>query len=208
MVAIANTHPAPREGGACIKGAAFREFVLWYEQKVGAEAFGDRMSRLPPWMKKELDVALPGLGLSETTWYADITVHRLLDILTEGMSAGQKHGLALQGAAHVINSTLTGPFRILFGWMASPERYASYGQRLWNSYYDSGDFHIEPTEDGGGAICVIRNWKTHHPFICDLNRSASIHIYKAMRCADVSCIRHSCVAEGGSECRFVTRWRR
>ena len=42
-----------------------------------------------------------------------------------------------------------------------------------------------------------------HPIF---NRGASIAIYKAMKCNDVSCIRHACVAEGATECRFVTRW--
>lgn len=206
MVGAARTPNSARAGG-CIKGAAFREFVLWYEQKVGPEAFGARMANMPLWMKKDLDVALPGLGIRDGTWYPDVTVHRLLDLLTDGMASGQRHAIALQGANHVMDTTLRGIFRILFTWMATPDRYAVFGQRLWNSYYDCGEFTITPTEDKNGAICTITNWATHHPFICDINRGASIAIYKAMKCDDVSCIRHSCVAEGGTECRFVTRWR-
>ena len=203
MLAVAKQQTQP---GGCIKGAAFREFVVWYEQKVGPEAFGSRVSKMPEWMKKDLDVALPALGIRDSIWYPDVTVHRLLDLLTDNMTSGQRHALALQGANHVMDVTLRGIFRIMFGWMATPERYAAYGQRLWSSYYDCGDFQIAFTEDGGGAVATIRNWATHHPFICDINRGASIAIYKAMKCNDVSCIRHACVAEGGSECRFVTRW--
>jgi len=196
----------PNLAGGRIKGAAFKEFVLWYEHRVGPEAFGSRVSNLEGWMKRELDVALPGLGIHDSTWYEARTVHRLLDLLTDGMSPGQRHAFALQGSHHVMDVTLRGVFRILFGWIATPDRYAAFGQRLWSSYYDSGDFQIVLMPEGGGAVATIRNWATHHPFICDINRGASIAIYKAMKCQDVSCIRHACVADGADECRFVTRW--
>ena len=169
MLAVAKQQTQP---GGCIKGAAFREFVVWYEQKVGPEAFESRVSKMPEWMKKDLDVALPALGIRDSIWYPDVTVHRLLDLLTDNMTSGQRHALALQGANHVMDVTLRGIFRIMFGWMATPERYAAYGQRLWSSYYDCGDFQIALTEDGGGAVATIRNWATHHPFICDINRGA------------------------------------
>jgi hypothetical protein len=208
VVALAQDRPEIALAGGCIRGAAFREFVLWYEDKVGPSEFGRRMIRLPSWAKRDLDVALPALGIRDSTWYPDVTVHVLLDVLTEGMTPGQRHALALQGATHVMDVTLRGAFRLLFAWMATPERYAAYGQKLWNSYYDSGEFEIVPNEAGDGALATIRNWATHHPLICDLNRSASMQIYRAMKCHDVSCIRHACVAEGADECRFVTRFRR
>ena len=194
--------------GGCIRGAAFREFTVWYEQKIGAQEFGSKMSKMPGWMKHDLDIALPGLGISDDKWYPDVTVHRLLDLLTEGLTPGQRHTLALQGAAHVIGQTLSGVFGLAFGWIVTPDRFQAVGHRLWSSYFDCGEFVIEPTPDSPGSVVVIRDWATHHPFICDLNRGASVALYRAMNCHDVSCTRHTCVAEGASECRIVTHWAR
>ena len=56
------------------------------------------MSKMPRWMKQDLDIALPALGISDEQWYPDVTVHRLLDLLLEGLTPGQRHTLALQGA--------------------------------------------------------------------------------------------------------------
>jgi hypothetical protein len=199
-------HPAEPPSGGCIRGAAFREFTVWYEQKIGPEAFGARMAKMPRWMKQDLDIALPALGISDDKWYPDVTVHRLFDLLLEGLTPGQRHTLALQGATHVIGLTLRGVVGKAFGWIVTPERFQAMGHRLWSAYFDCGEFVIEPTPDGPGSIVSIRNWGTHHAFMCDLNRGASVALYRAMSCTDVSCTRQACVAEGASECRIVTRW--
>jgi len=90
--------------------------------------------------------------------------------------------------------------------MATPERYARHAGKLWSSYYDTGRFTVTPAADGFGAVAVVRDFRSHHPFLCDLNWGAAIAIYEALGCESVECERTSCVAQGADECRFATRW--
>jgi predicted hydrocarbon binding protein len=98
-------------------------------------------------------------------------------------------------------------YRVLFEWMATPERYAKYGPKPWSTYYDSGEVTIELQPDGLRALAFIRNWRSHHPLICELNRGAGVEVYAAMGCREVTNERARCVSRGDPHCRFITRWR-
>jgi hypothetical protein len=203
--------PAPllpnTAGGGCIRGAAFCEFIRWYERQLGASGFAARLTEMPDWMRQDLDLARPALGIAADIWYPDVTVHRLLDLLLAGLTPGQRHALALQGATHAMEVALGGVFGMMFAWIATPALCAQYGNRLWRSYFDSGELSIESSEDGLGAVSTVRNWATHHPFLCELHRGSALALYRAMKCKDVSSQRVACVSDGGSECSFVTRFR-
>jgi hypothetical protein len=191
---------------ARIKGAAFREFLHWYAEQQGAGRLAEHVEAIPETNRAELDPDAPVLGVTASRWYPASTVHRLLDEIVRGRSAAEVRVLATEGSRAVMDTTLRGLYRTLFTWMATPERYARHAHRLWNTYYDSGVFEVTPLPDGRGAVTVVRDWRAHHPVICELNRGAAIAIYDAMGCREVECERTACVDEGAEECRFVTRW--
>jgi hypothetical protein len=191
---------------AHIKGAAFREFLRWYAEQQGSERLIEHLEALPETDRAEFDPSAPALGVTDSRWYPASTVHRLLDEVMRGRSASEVRALATEGARAVMETTLRGIYRVLFSWMANPERYARHAHRLWDVYYDSGVFEVTPQPDGRSAVSIVRDWRAHHPVICELNRGAAIAIYEAMGCSDVECLRTSCVEEGDEECRFVTRW--
>jgi hypothetical protein len=200
---MSTTESAP----AHIKGAAFREFLKWYAEQQGPGRLAEHVEALPTSARAEFDAGAPVLGVLASRWYPASTVHRLLDEIARGRSAEELRALATEGARVVMDATLHGIYRVLFSWMANPERYARHAHRLWNVYYDSGVFEVTPQPDGHSAVSIVRGWRAHHPVICELNRGAAIAIYEAMGCSDVECDRTSCVDEGAEECRFVTSWR-
>jgi hypothetical protein len=193
-------------GGGSIKGAAFREFLIWYEQDVGARGFARLVEQLPEWTLTDLDPQKKALGVLASTWYQDLTVHALLDTMVRELNPKEMERMASAGSEFVMNQTLRGLYRMLFEWMASPSRYGRFGPKLWGSYYDSGKFEIVHDEKGRSAHCTISQWNTHHDFICQLNRGASVAIYTAMLCTEVTCERISCVSDGSDSCQFITRW--
>lgn len=196
---------APSRGR--IKGAAFREFVAFYRASYGAEALAGHVREMPERLATELDAGDSTLGVLTSQWYEAELVHALLDEISRGKSEAALRELAVAGSRAVMRSTLRGLYRMLFEWMATPERYARYGPKLWSSYYDSGETRIELMPDGNGAISWVRDWRSHHPLICELNRGAALEIYGAMGCTEVECERMQCVGRGDPECQFVTRWK-
>lgn len=204
--AMTSSPPASRLGR--IKGAAFREFVAYYRATYGATALAAHVRAMPERLAQELDESDPVLGLLASQWYDAEVVHALLDEIARDKSEAALRELAAGASSAVMRATLRGLYRVLFEWMATPERYARYGPKLWSSYYDSGEMVTELMADGRGSIALVRNWSSHHPLICELNRGASVEIYAAMGCQDVACERAQCVSFGDPECRFITRWSR
>ena len=189
-----------------IKGAAFLEFLRWYEGQVGPERLRCIARAVPAVGDYELFPERRVLGVLASTWYPAELVHCLLDEIAGGLSPQDRGSLAMSGSQAVMDATLRGIYRTLFRWMASPQRYAKYAPKLWGAYYDSGRFSVTMPSNTE-AVATIRDWATHHPLICDLNKGAAKAIYDAMGCADTSVERTACVANGDPECRFVTRWK-
>jgi hypothetical protein len=188
-----------------IKGVAFREFLVWYAGEYGADTLEAAAGVISREHAGVFEPEAETLGVLASKWYPGEMVHALMDELTRGRSVDEKQSMARRGADAVMAATLRGVYRVLFEWMANPARYARHAGKLWTSYYDSGALEIVARTQGS-ARSVIRDWKTHHPFICDLNREASRAIYQAMGCVDVSCRREACVSQGDALCSFVTRW--
>jgi hypothetical protein len=186
-----------------IKGAAFREFVCWYGDTRGPTAL--RQAALRGKVTEPLNPNHPALGVIASVWYEAEIVHRLLDGMTMGLSNTEIQALANDGSAAVMGATLRGVYRVLFAWMATPARYARYAPKLWSAYYDSGQVRIEMPHDRC-AISHVRDWSTHHPVICELNRGAARAIYTAMGRRGVQVERQACVTDGDAECRFRTTW--
>ena len=195
-----------RADQARIKGAAFREFLRFYGNTTSVAALREKASAVPSPLRAALELDAPVLGVVASTWYPAPLVHALLDEITRGMEPAAQHALASTAAQAVMDVTLRGFYKVLFQWMATPERYARYAPRLWQAYYDTGSFEVVPQADAHCAVATVRDWAAHHPFICELNRGASVAIYSAMGLTHVECDRIACVTRGQPECRFVTRW--
>ncbi len=166
----------------------------------------EALERLPDAVRAELDPARPALGILASEWYPASLVHSVLDAVTFGLSEPDRQRLSDDGAEAIMRATLHGLYKTLFSLMATPERYARFGPKLWGAYYDSGRFEII-MPNSTTAVCTIAGWSGHHPFACDLNRSAAGAIYRAMGCESVRVERTSCVSNGDPACRFVSTWR-
>jgi hypothetical protein len=190
---------------ARIKGAAFREFVVWVGESRGASVLARAVAHLPNSEQARFDLDRPGLGILPATWYPAPLIHRLLDALLEE-APGQRIALARGGARATIDATLRGVYRILFAALATPERYARHSQRLWDGYYDNGRLEIHSAEPGV-ALSRISGWSSHHPLICEMHEHAAARLYEAMGCRDVRTRRLTCIASGAAACEFETRWK-
>ena len=201
-----NDSSAASDRSGRIKGAALRQFLLWHQEQLGEHAFSNCFADLAPDLASQLSIGMDALGITNSRWYDCRLIHGILDALTADMSDESKLALTVEGSKAVMDHTLRGIYRTLFQWMANPKRYARHGEKIWRTYYDSGDFEIQSTEESRMAVCTIRNWSSHHPILCDMNRGASTAIYRAMGLPQANCVREACVAQGANECRFVTTW--
>jgi hypothetical protein len=190
-----------------IKGAAFGEFLAWYQREFGRERLAATTQVIPIHVRNELELDLnrESLGILSSRWYPSDSIQILLDVIFASIEATRRSEMMERAADAVMQATLKGVYRVLFTWLATPERYARFADRLWRSYYDSGVMQVEqsgPTR----AVCTVRDWHSHHPRICDINRAAAASIYRAMGCDGVVTRRECCVSDGAAECRFVTTW--
>ena len=193
-----------KDGSGRIKGAAFREFLRWYGHREHTR-LTEAIERMPSHLGAVLDVGNASFGIVASSWYSAELVHALLDEITRGMTPEARLDLAQRASAAIMDVTLHGVFKTMFQMMATPSRYAKFAPMLWRAYYDSGELSVE-MEAPNRSICTVRQWKTHHPFICELNWGAAKAIYGSMRCKEVKSVRLTCVDQGAEECRFIVSW--
>jgi hypothetical protein len=189
-----------------VKGAAVHELLVWYEHELGRDRLTEAVQRVPLELRSKLglDFGRDSLGILTSRWYDSEAMFSLLDVVGTGLGAAERIAVGERAADAVIRKTLRGVYRVLFSWLATPERYASFAERLWRSYYDTGTMAVVSV--GERAVCTIRDWRSHSQLGCEMNRAAAMAIYRAMGCAGVTTRREACVGEGASECRFVTTW--
>jgi hypothetical protein len=185
-----------------IKGAAFREFLLWYAARFGRARLVTAVARaqLP-----DLDAAADDLGVLPNVWYPAALVHGLLDALTEGFTRQELDRVAQDAANHIMDKTLRGVYRAVFNLFVTPDRYRRHVDKLWALHYDTGRPLIEVIGAGEHRIRYV-DWAGHHPFVCSLNMSSAIPIYRAMRCKAVSWTRLACRSLAGDVCESRVRW--
>jgi hypothetical protein len=191
--------------GARIKGVAFREFLRFCGDRLGRERITTVLQRIETPEVPAFDPTQPYMGVLPSTWYPAPLIHTLLNRITDGMSPAQRSELASSGATAIMDATLRGIYARLVALFVTPEIYAKHAPKLWQSYYDHGDFLVT-IHEGRRAECIIGGWTAHHPLLCEMNVTAANRIYEAMRLAGVETVRESCVGAGGQTCRFVTRW--
>src|SRR5690606_815825 len=129
-----------------VRGAAVREFFGWVAETWGEERLREIVGRLPPEVAKHFDAEAKALGVLSSSWYEAREVHALVDSLLVGTSAAERERIAREGADAVMKRTLRGVYKLLFDWMATPDRYVKYAHKLWASYYDSSVLEITQPE--------------------------------------------------------------
>lgn len=188
-----------------IKGVAFREFAVWYGEKVSADHVRSVVAGLEVSHPNVFDAARPGFGILSTRWYEARLVHVFLDRLV-GPGGGEDIDRLAQDAANdIMGRTLSGVYRFLFSTFATPQLYARHANKLWSLHYDSGSTNVEQGRDCY-AIARYTDWRAHHPLICKLNMSATVPIYGAMGCRNVRWVKTACVDEGNAACEMQIRW--
>ena len=188
------------------KGVAFKELLIWMDRRLGREKLLQALAVLPPECKGIVWPEADNFGILPSSWYPLPCVHRLLDGLTASMTRQARFNLAQEAARVVMDITLRGIYKAVVRAFVSPTLYAKFATKLWQSYYDSGDFKVIIAEDGHRADCTIGNWSGHHSFVCDMNIAAATAIYQAMGPKGVATQRVACIGEGESFCRYITSW--
>jgi len=197
---------APLVAEARIKGAAIREFVRWYVERLGPARFAIARARMPAWIGAHFDLDSALLGVVSSVWYPAPAVFALLDALLDDVAPDDRAALAREGARAVLGVTLSGIYASVFRLIMTPERYVRHCQRLWERFYDTGTMTKDALSPRHHRT-TIRDWGAHHPFICELHTWSSEHIYTAMGCRGAVVQRIECVATGGDACRFDIRWK-
>jgi hypothetical protein len=189
------------------KGIAFKELLVWFDHRLGRPTLQHALYLLPPECKGIVRPEEDNFGILSSSWYPLPCVHKLLNGLTASMNKQERFDLAQEAARAVMNVTLRGIYKAIVRAFVSPALYGKFATKLWQSYYDSGDFKVVIADDGNSADCTISSWTGHHPFVCDMNIAAATAIYEAMGQKDVSTRRVACLHERGSLCRYITSWR-
>jgi hypothetical protein len=190
-----------------IKGAAFREFLLWYEIRFAASALATALEGIAPRFRVMLDPDKPAFGVKRGDWYPAAMVHALINGLLDGMSPEERSTLARESGELVTQQTIEGAFRSLFQLIATPERCARHAQRMWRAYYESGTSTVTRVSD----TCYtqrVTGWAEHHPFICEMHVAAAVVLYRAMGCQGVRARRIACVSAGATACTSEVTWMR
>ena len=188
-----------------VRGTALREALRWHSQDDDT-VLSALYEQLPTRAQEALDRHAPFLGVIPAGWYDTATVDIVLDRIARVHPSRSLESFADALAEAIMSATLTGIYRKLFKWMATPARYAKYCDRMWRLYYDSGRMEVELDEAGKSASCTISGWGGHSPTLCELNRAAANELYRAMGLGQVGTTRTACVSDGDPSCCFVTRW--
>lgn len=189
-----------------IKGAAFREFVLWYEGAHGSESLHRVLRALSKEERQGLRPDAPGLGILASGWYAAPLAHVLLDAVCEGRGEEERRGIARDGSRAVLGTMLDGVYRFLFERVSTPERYSKHIDRLWRQLHSTGTRRIAlvgPNE----ADSTIEDWPGHHPLLCLITMETMAAVFEVMRCRDVRLERVACISSGDPACRARLQWK-
>ncbi len=189
-----------------MKGSALAYWVDWYAEHHDPEKLMEIVARLPAPARGELDPSDPRLGLIPTAWYPAAAVGRILDGVTEGMSAAERARLIEESTAAGVDQGIRGIFRLAFELLATPERYAKHIQRFWNQLHDTGTRSVTIVGPGE-AISLIEDWPGHHPILCAVTMETMAAIFRKMGLSDVEVLRVECVSRHDERCKAILRWR-
>lgn len=189
-----------------IKGAAFREFVLWYERTYGADDLAGAIARVPREDRGGLRSGIPGLGVLASSWYPAAVANRLLDAVSAQHDEDTLARIARDGSRAIVDVMLYGIYRFLFERVSTPARYARHIGRLWRQLHTTGERQIRLTSSTQ-ADSTIADWPAHHPLMCLITMETMGAVFEAMRCREVVVVRTACVSQHGPLCRATIRWK-
>jgi hypothetical protein len=188
-----------------VKGAALREFLLWFEHHYGTDYRAEVEAELPPELKGLADETREAFGLLASNWYPMELIHVAMDAMMSRITPDEMEHIALKAGPEVFRSQMTGLQRRAFRLLVTPDRYRKYVAMIWRQNFDSGDVEVletGPKEHHG----FIRNWPGHHPLICSLIQAGKVAIYEEMGCKEVSIALNGCVSTGADACSSKIRW--
>jgi len=188
-----------------IKGAAFREFLVWYEIRFRGPTLARAIDAIPRRFRARLDLDASAFGVQRSAWYPATLVHALVDGLLADLSPEERSEVARESDQFITEQTICGSLRTLFELIATPERCARHAQRMWRACYETGTStvtRISPT-------CHerrVQGWAEHHPFICNMHAAAAVVLYRAMGCSSPRVERTACISDGMTECTSRITW--
>jgi hypothetical protein len=202
------SHPpslGPGAEGPRIKGAGMREFLLWYESRVGQAAVQAIADGIPADLAPLVSRRLPAFGMLASTWYPIALCHYFLDRAMEGRG-DEGRELARDANREIVPRMIRGIYKVIYRTVASPELYARHVNRQWRKLHTTGErsFVIRAP---GEALSTVAGWPGHHPFLCWITIYTMVSLFEAMGREQVTAERLRCVSHGGEDCATVLRWR-
>lgn len=189
-----------------IKGAALREFLEWYRTEIGEDDLRNRLAEMPTLHSlPNLDIGVHGCGVLASGWYDANDIHLLLDAITRGRTEPEIQQLVKTGVRAALTRTLTGLHRTLMRAIASPQLHARFAQRLWSTYYDTGQVQSVCVDEHTQSI-TYTGWTSHHPVICTMTTESDAVIFPLMGLSGVTVSHVSCVDEGAPGCTHMVKW--
>ena len=201
-----NANALPDRGN--VKGAPVRAFLDFFARQHGEAKVQAAIARLPAPLRRRVFPAphAPGFGLYASAWVPGEALGMICDDLLAHADATTRQRLAREAARAVMNETLRGAHRALFRTIASPELMVRNHMVYWRQQYDTG--HVEIESLGSNAQQhTYRDWRGHHPFVCEVTFACIPHLYRAMRLAAPRLEDYRCRdCHGGESCSAIIRW--
>ncbi len=191
-----------------MKGAPVAEFLVWYEERFGAERLREVAAIADPAKLKDIDVNEPGLGIVARDWYPAETIHALCDAFDLATNDGSVHPILREGTEASMEATLGGPVRrLMMRLIISPNTYMRNAPTLWHQYFDSGQVEVRQTSRTA-LEWHIDGWRSHHRMLCQMVTLSEASVFGAMGCFGVLATETACVTLGGARCAHTIEWQR
>ena len=194
---------------AKIKGAAVREFLVWYAQRYTPGELRAAVESLPPPLCVLFDAHGDAAGILVSSWYDSAAVGALIDAVFARIPAAEHETAVREGASAAVTASARGIYRFVLE-RISPEIYCRNIQRLWGMLHDTGQREIVVVEPGH-ARSTTRDWAGHHPVLCMATSETMRAVFEIMGCHDVRVRRVSCIGRGSTRpedaCVWELKWR-
>lgn len=189
-----------------VKGAAVREFLVWYQQRFGADGITKLLKHVPPAVQHRFDAARPDLGILASAWYPAEIIHAYCDALVRVHQGFELDAILKEGVAFTMKRNLESLYKRFFiKVLLSPERYVKFGQSLWGMHFDNGALDVR--WNGPNTLhWTVDGWQSHHRILCQMVTLSEPSVFGAMGCKHVSSVEKGCVAQGDPRCVHVIRW--
>jgi hypothetical protein len=192
--------------GGNVKGAAFREVIIWLEKHVGHDALLPGYERLLPQHQEMLDPRAPAMGIVSSYWYPYVVAVELMQAAVDARPPEERNNLIRESVRYSMDRTFKGIYRMLFQLMVNPSRAARYIQRMWDLHYDNGKVTWVVIHQGE-MRAEMRDWAGHTADGCEMLRQIEMYFLELMGCEGVDSVRTTCVARGEPSCASIVTWK-